>query len=159
MGRCLIQGGVPAVGQFWWLVGRGSTDVEQPADGRGADGDLNRSVAVAETVGRRLFDYRLPSRGRPPSVTPSGPAGRPVSEGSAFVAGRREELRRERSGRSSSGPRPSQRHEITVDQAFRLLAEASRRTNRKLRDLAENLELTGELWPARPGVEQVPADA
>jgi GAF domain-containing protein len=38
-----------------------------------------------------------------------------------------------------------ERHKMTADQAFRLLAEASMRTNRKLRDIAERLVLTGEL--------------
>jgi len=40
-----------------------------------------------------------------------------------------------------------ERYKVTADQAFRLLADASMRTNRKLRDLAENLVLTGELVP------------
>ena len=47
-----------------------------------------------------------------------------------------------------------ERHKVTADQAFRLLADASMRTNRKVRDVAENLVLTGELAPAaqpRPG--------
>jgi GAF domain-containing protein len=38
-----------------------------------------------------------------------------------------------------------ERHRLTGDEAFRLLAEASQRTNRKLRDIAEDLVLTGEL--------------
>ena len=38
-----------------------------------------------------------------------------------------------------------ERHKVTADQAFRLLAEASMRSNRKLRDIAENLVLTGDL--------------
>jgi GAF domain-containing protein len=38
-----------------------------------------------------------------------------------------------------------ERYKLTPDQAFRLLAEASMRTNRKVRDLAEHLVLTGEL--------------
>jgi GAF domain-containing protein len=38
-----------------------------------------------------------------------------------------------------------ERHKLTADQAFRLLAEASQRANRKLHDLAEDLVLTGEL--------------
>jgi GAF domain-containing protein len=38
-----------------------------------------------------------------------------------------------------------ERHKVTPDQAFRLLVEASMHTNRKLRDLAEQLVLTGEL--------------
>ena len=38
-----------------------------------------------------------------------------------------------------------ERHKLTADQAFRLLAEASMRANRKLRDVAEDLVLTGEL--------------
>jgi len=47
-----------------------------------------------------------------------------------------------------------ERHKVTADQAFRLLAEASMHTNRKVRDLAETLVLTGELdaepRPPRP---------
>jgi GAF domain-containing protein len=38
-----------------------------------------------------------------------------------------------------------ERYKLTPDQAFRLLAEASMHTNRKLRDLAQDLVLTGEL--------------
>jgi GAF domain-containing protein len=41
-----------------------------------------------------------------------------------------------------------ERHKLTADQAFRLLAEASMHTNRRVRDLAVNLVLTGELPPA-----------
>jgi GAF domain-containing protein len=60
-----------------------------------------------------------------------------------------------------------ERHRVNLDQAFRLLAGVSMRTNRRVRDLAEHLVLTGELgldhpspgtnsgrWPApasRPG--------
>ena len=36
-----------------------------------------------------------------------------------------------------------ERYRLTAGQAFRLLADASMRTNRKVRDLAENLVLTG----------------
>ncbi|MCW2579231.1 MAG: hypothetical protein JWR82_832 [Blastococcus sp.] len=38
-----------------------------------------------------------------------------------------------------------ERHKLTPDQAFQVLAEASMRTNRKLRDVAEHLVTTGEL--------------
>ena len=38
-----------------------------------------------------------------------------------------------------------ERHKVTADQAFGLLAQASMRSNRKLRDIAENLVLTGDL--------------
>jgi GAF domain-containing protein len=38
-----------------------------------------------------------------------------------------------------------ERHKLTSDQAFQLLAKASMATNRKLRDLAETLVQTGEL--------------
>ena len=38
-----------------------------------------------------------------------------------------------------------ERHKLTADQAFRLLADASMHTNRKLRAVAEDLVLTGEL--------------
>ena len=38
-----------------------------------------------------------------------------------------------------------ERHKLTVDQAFRVLADASMNGNRKLRDVAEHLVLTGEL--------------
>ena len=40
-----------------------------------------------------------------------------------------------------------ERHKLTADQAFRLLADASMHTNRKLRDVAEDLVLTGDLNP------------
>jgi GAF domain-containing protein len=43
-----------------------------------------------------------------------------------------------------------ERHKLTDELAFRLLAEASMHTNRKLRDVAEELVLTGELTPAPP---------
>ena len=45
-----------------------------------------------------------------------------------------------------------ERHRLTADQAFRLLADASMHTNRKVRHVAEHLVLTGELTlppPAR----------
>ena len=38
-----------------------------------------------------------------------------------------------------------ERHKLTADQAFRLLAEASMHTNRKVRDVAETLVRTGEI--------------
>ena len=38
-----------------------------------------------------------------------------------------------------------ERYRLTADQAFRLLAQASMHTNRRLRDLAQDLVLTGEL--------------
>jgi GAF domain-containing protein len=40
-----------------------------------------------------------------------------------------------------------ERHKLTPDQAFRLLADASMRTHQKVRDLAEHLVLTGEISP------------
>lgn len=40
-----------------------------------------------------------------------------------------------------------ERYKVTADQAFRLLARVSMHTNRKVRDLAEHLVLTGELDP------------
>jgi GAF domain-containing protein len=43
-----------------------------------------------------------------------------------------------------------ERHRVTADEAFHLLAGVSMRTNRKLRDLAEELVLTGELDPEPP---------
>jgi GAF domain-containing protein len=53
-----------------------------------------------------------------------------------------------------------ERHRLTPDQAFRLLAEASMRTNRKVRDLAEDLVRTGELPAAfPPGTAGAPARA
>jgi GAF domain-containing protein len=48
-----------------------------------------------------------------------------------------------------------ERHRLSVDQAFRLLADASMHTNRKLRDIAEDLVLTGEL-PMPPPVRRPP---
>ncbi len=38
-----------------------------------------------------------------------------------------------------------ERHKLTADQAFRMLADASMHANRKVRDVAEHLVLTGEL--------------
>jgi GAF domain-containing protein len=43
-----------------------------------------------------------------------------------------------------------ERHKLTADQAFRVIAEASMQTNRKVRDLAENLVRTGNLGPDDP---------
>ena len=43
-----------------------------------------------------------------------------------------------------------ERHKVTPDQAFRLLSNASMHTNRKVRDIAEDLVLTGELTGASP---------
>lgn len=43
-----------------------------------------------------------------------------------------------------------ERHKLTAEQAFRLLADASQHTNRKLRDVAEDLVLTGVLTVAPP---------
>ena len=40
-----------------------------------------------------------------------------------------------------------ERHKVTADQAFRLLVGVSMHANRKVRDLAEQLVLTGELTP------------
>ncbi len=40
-----------------------------------------------------------------------------------------------------------ERHKLTPDQAFQALAQASMHSNRKLRDVAEHLVLTGELTP------------
>ncbi len=53
-----------------------------------------------------------------------------------------------------------ERHRLTPDQAFRLLAEASMQTNRKVRDLAEDLVRTGELPAALgPGSLRAPGPA
>jgi GAF domain-containing protein len=45
-----------------------------------------------------------------------------------------------------------ERYKVTADQAFRLLVKVSMHTNRKLRDLAEDLVVTGDLnpWPPDP---------
>ena len=43
-----------------------------------------------------------------------------------------------------------ERHRLTVDQAFRRLADASMHINRKVRDIAEELVLTGVLPEERP---------
>lgn len=43
-----------------------------------------------------------------------------------------------------------ERHKLTTEQAFRLMADASMQTNRKVRDVAEDLVLTGELTLAPP---------
>ena len=43
-----------------------------------------------------------------------------------------------------------ERHKLTPDRAFRLLADASMHTNRKVRDVAEDLVLTGEMAVAPP---------
>jgi GAF domain-containing protein len=44
-----------------------------------------------------------------------------------------------------------ERHRLTADQAFQLLSKASMTTNRKLRDVAEHLVVTGELLgPSMP---------
>ena len=48
-----------------------------------------------------------------------------------------------------------ERHRLTVDQAFRLLADASMHTNQKVRDLAEELVLTGQL-PEGPAGHRPP---
>ena len=45
-----------------------------------------------------------------------------------------------------------ERYKLTADQAFRLLSNASMHTNRKLRDIAEDLVLTGELTGAPPAL-------
>jgi GAF domain-containing protein len=42
-----------------------------------------------------------------------------------------------------------ERYKLTTDQAFRVLADASMHTNRKVRDIAQELVLTGELADAR----------
>src|SRR3712207_9464212 len=51
-----------------------------------------------------------------------------------------------------------ERYRVTPDRAFRLLADISMHTNRKLRDLAEDLALTGEL-PDPPATRRPPPDA
>jgi len=50
-----------------------------------------------------------------------------------------------------------ERHKLTADQAFRMLVDASMHTNRKVRDVAENLVLTGELTGAPPTRRPPPA--
>ena len=50
-----------------------------------------------------------------------------------------------------------ERHKLTADQAFRLLADASMHTNRKVRDVADDLVLTGELPGAPPAQRPPPA--
>jgi GAF domain-containing protein len=50
-----------------------------------------------------------------------------------------------------------ERHRLTADQAFRLLTESSMHTNRKVRDVAEDLVLTGELTLAPPTRRPPPA--
>jgi GAF domain-containing protein len=49
-----------------------------------------------------------------------------------------------------------ERHKLTAEQAFRLMADASMHTNRKVRDVAEELVLTGELPFAPPSRRQPP---
>ena len=49
-----------------------------------------------------------------------------------------------------------ERYKLTADQAFRLLADASMHTNRKVRDVAEGLVLTGELTGG-PSTRRPPA--
>jgi ANTAR domain-containing protein/GAF domain-containing protein len=44
-----------------------------------------------------------------------------------------------------------ERYKVTTDEAFRLLSDASMHANRKVRDIAEELVLTGELVVATPG--------
>jgi len=44
-------------------------------------------------------------------------------------------------------------YKVTADQAFRLLAEASMHTNRKVRDLAEGLVLTGDVALVSPDAD------
>ena len=50
-----------------------------------------------------------------------------------------------------------ERHKLTAGQAFRLLADASMHSNRKVRDLAEELVRTGELPDATPTHRPTPA--
>jgi GAF domain-containing protein len=50
-----------------------------------------------------------------------------------------------------------ERYRLTAEQAFRLLADASMHTNRRVRDLAEHLVLTGELTGAPPTRRPPPA--
>ncbi|MFW3171754.1 ANTAR domain-containing protein [Geodermatophilus sp. CPCC 206100] len=42
-------------------------------------------------------------------------------------------------------------YELPVDQAFQVLAQASMRLNRKVRDVADHLVHTGELLGGQPG--------
>ncbi|MCW2618290.1 MAG: Response regulator with antiterminator output domain, partial [Modestobacter sp.] len=44
-----------------------------------------------------------------------------------------------------------ERHKLTPDQAFQALASVSMRTNTKVRDVAEQLVLTGSLDPDNSG--------
>ncbi|HWJ52286.1 MAG TPA: ANTAR domain-containing protein [Propionibacteriaceae bacterium] len=50
-----------------------------------------------------------------------------------------------------------ERHQVTPDKAFRILVQASNTTNRKLRDVAADLVLTGELAGRRRRPNRVPA--
>jgi GAF domain-containing protein len=47
-----------------------------------------------------------------------------------------------------------ERHRVTADEAFRLLTHASQRSNKKLRDVAQGLVLTGELDQQAPAREE-----
>jgi hypothetical protein len=52
-----------------------------------------------------------------------------------------------------------ERYKMSADQAFQLLSQASMHANRKVRDIAEHLVLTGELPgppPRRAGSRSVP---
>jgi GAF domain-containing protein len=51
-----------------------------------------------------------------------------------------------------------ERHKLTADQAFQLLAQASMHANRKLRDVADDLVHTGELPVIRQGHVRRPGD-
>lgn len=64
------------------------------------------------------------------------------------AVGKRENLRLALGSRDIIGQAKGilmERHRLTADEAFALLIAASQRTNRKLRDVAEELALTGEL--------------
>jgi GAF domain-containing protein len=52
-----------------------------------------------------------------------------------------------------------ERHKLTAEQAFRLLTESSMQTNRKLRDIAEDLVLTGEMTLAPMTTRRPPPTA
>ena len=84
-----------------------------------------------------------------------GPCGAPVD-----LTAKVEQLERGLSSRTVIGQAQGiliERHQVTPDKAFRILVQASNTTNRKLRDVAADLVLTGELAGRRRRPNRVPA--
>ena len=95
--------------------------------------------------------------------TSVGPCPGPDQSTSVDLTAKIEQLERGLSSRTVIGQAQGiliERHQVTADQAFRILVQASQTTNRKLRAVASHLVLTGQLAArSRAGPTRVPGES